>query len=277
MRDLLRRFARKRSAVLGLILLTSIAAAALAAPYLYPGDPYDMVAPPLLWPGLDRSYPLGSDTLGRDEAAGLFHGARTALLIGGVSTAVGLSIGVAIGLIAGYYGRWVDDALMRLTEMFQTMPQFILAVVLVTIFTPSIEAIIAALAIVSWPSVARLVRAETFSLRNREFVQSCRAIGMSDRAILWTQILPNCLTPVLVTVSIMVASAILTEAGLSFLGLGDPNVATWGAMIGAGRDSLRTDWYLVVLPGVAILLTVLSLNLVGEGLNDALNPRLRAR
>jgi peptide/nickel transport system permease protein len=270
-----RQFRRKRSALLGLCLLLAICLMAAAAPWLFPGDPGDLVAPPLLWPGQDPAFPLGSDPLGRDVTAGIFHGAGTALMIGAISTCVALAIGIGVGALAGFYGGWVNDVLMRITEMFQTMPQFILAVVLVAIFTPSVGAIVTALALVSWPPVARLVRAEFLSLREREFVQSCYAIGMSQRAIILTQILPNCLTPVIVTASIIAASAILTEAGLSFLGLGDPNVVTWGAMIGAGRDSLRTAWYLVTIPGVAILATVLSLNLVGEGLNDALNPKLR--
>ncbi|WP_029004839.1 ABC transporter permease [Azorhizobium doebereinerae] len=275
--DLWRLFRRKRTAVLGLAIFLAIVAAALLAPVLYPDDPADMVAPPLLWPGEDMAYPLGTDTLGRDIAAGIMHGARSALMIGGISTLVALAIGITVGALSGYYGGWVNDVLMRVTEMFQTMPQFILAVVLVAIFGPALTSIITALALVSWPPVARLVRAEVMSLREREFVQSCYVIGMSERGIIFGQILPNCLTPIIVTASIMVASAILTEAGLSFLGLGDPNVLTWGAMIGAGRESLRSAWFLVAEPGLAIILVVLSLNLVGEGLNDALNPKLKLR
>ena len=270
-------YCRKHSAVLGLLLFVVIIAAAVAAPIFYPDDPADMVAPPLLWPGSDALFPLGSDPLGRDILAGVLHGARSALFIGSVSTSVALVIGVTVGALAGYYGRWVNDVLMRITEMFQTMPQFILAVVLVAILKPSIGSIVFALSLVSWPPVARLVRAEFLSLREREFVQSCYAIGMSERSIIFGQILPNCLAPIIVTASIMVATAILTEAGLSFLGLGDPNIVTWGAMIGAGRDSMRTAWYLVAVPGVAIIITVLALNLVSEGLNDALNPKLRVR
>ncbi len=271
------RFRRKRSAVLGLVLLLLIIAAAITAPLLYPGDPADMVADPLLWPGTSLAFPLGSDPLGRDLAAGIMWGARGALLIGGVSTAAGLVIGTCVGAVSGYYSGWVNDVLMRITDMFQTMPQFILAVVLVAIFQPSLRSIITALALVSWPPVARLVRAEFLTLREREFVQSCYAIGMRESTIIWGQILPNCFTPIIVTSSIMFASAILTEAGLSFLGLGDPNVVTWGAMIGAGRESMRSAWYLVVVPGGAIVAIVLALNLVGEGLNDALNPKLRLR
>ena len=275
--DLWRRFRTKRSALLGLAILVVVILAAACASLLYPDDPADMVAPPLLWPGLDASFPLGSDPLGRDVAAGLLHGARSALLIGLSSTATALLIGITVGALAGYYGGWVNDVLMRMTEMFQTMPQFILAVVMVAIVGPSLGSIVTAIAFVSWPPVTRLVRAEVLALRDRDFVQSCYAIGMSERAIIWRQILPNCLTPVIVTSSILVATAILTEAGLSFLGLGDPNVVTWGSMIGAGRESMRTEWFLIAIPGLAIVLTVLGLNLVGEGLNDALNPKLRMR
>jgi len=270
-------FRRKRSAVLGLAMLVGICAMAASAPMIFPGDPYDMVAPALLWPGQDAAFPLGTDALGRDLAAGIFHGARTALLIGGISTLVALVIGVTVGALAGYYGAWVNDVLMRVTEMFQTMPQFILAVVLVTILTPSVTATVTAISLVSWPPVARLARAEVMSLRARDFVQSCYAIGMSEMEIVWRQILPNCLSPIIVTASIMIASAILTEAGLSFLGLGDPNMVTWGSMIGAGRESMRTAWYLVAVPGLAVLVTVLACNLAGEGLNDVLNPKLRMR
>jgi peptide/nickel transport system permease protein len=273
--DFFRRFGRRRTALFGAVLLALIVAAAAAAPFLFPEDPWNMVAPPLLWPGQDMAFPLGSDPLGRDIAAGICHGARMALIVGGVSTLAALALGVSIGAVSGYYGGWIGDALMRITEVFQTMPQFIIAIVLVTIFMPSIEVIIVAIALVSWPPLARLVRAEFLSLREREFVQSCHAIGMGDVAIIFRQLLPNALAPVIVTASIMVATAILMEAGLSFLGLGDPNVMTWGTMIAAGRESLRTAWYVAAIPGIAILLTVLSLNLIGEALNDALNPRLR--
>jgi peptide/nickel transport system permease protein len=197
--------------------------------------------------------------------------------VGLVATAVALSLGTAIGAVAGYRGGWVDDALMRLTEFFQTIPSFIFAVVLVAIFQPSLRSIVAAIAMVSWPAVARLVRGEFIALRHREFVQACEALGMPERAIIFRQILPNAAGPVIVTGSLMVATAVLLESGLSFLGLGDPNLMSWGFMIGSSRSVLRQAWWMSAVPGVAILLTVLALNLVGEGLNDALNPRLRQR
>jgi len=215
--------------------------------------------------------------MGRDVLAGLIHGAWVSLLIGLAATAASVGIGTTVGALAGYFGGWVDDALMRLTEVFQTIPNFIFVIVLVTIFKPAIRTIVLAIAIVSWPPIARLVRAEFLTLRRREFVQACIVLGMTESRIIWRQILPNCLAPVIVFGSIMVATAILVEAGLAFLGLGDPNVMSWGKMIGDGRGALRTAWYLSAIPGVAILLTVLSLNLVGEGLNDALNPRIDQR
>src|ERR1700730_11455511 len=158
---------------------------------------------------------------------------------------------------------------------FQTIPPFVFVIVVVVIARPSIRSIVLAIALVSWPAVARLVRAEFLALRHREFVQGCRAVGMGDLRIIFRQILPNALAPIIVTASIMVATAILTESALAFLGLGDANVMSWGSMIGAGREMLRTEWYLTAIPGLAILMTVLALNLIGEGLNDALNPRLR--
>lgn len=272
-----RRYRRNHAAMLGLAMLALVLLIALAGPLLYPGDAWSIVTRPLQWPGENRAFWLGSDSLGRDVAAGIFHGARVSLLIGIVATLVAVLAGVTIGAVAGYYGGWIDDALMRLTEIFQTMPFFVFTIVIVAIFKPSIYTIVLAIATVSWPAVARLVRGQFLALRGREFVQASIAIGMGDARIIFRQILPNTFAPIIVMASVMVATAILTEAGLSFLGLGDPNTMTWGTMIGAGRSMLRTAWYLTAIPGIAILITVLAINLVGEGLNDALNPRLKNR
>ena len=273
-RGLWQRYRKNRAAVLGLGVFGAVVATAVLGPLLYGRDPWALATRPFLWPGDRADFPLGSDAMGRDVLAGLIHGAAVSLTIGLTATAAAVGIGTAIGALAGYLGGWVDDVLMRFTEVFQTIPNFIFVIVLVAIFKPSIRTTVLAIGIVSWPSIARLVRAQCLSLRRREFVQACVALGMSQSRILWRQILPNCLAPVIVLGSIMVATAILVEAGLAVLGLGDPNVMSWGKMIGDGRGSLRTAWYLSAIPGVAILLTVLSLNLVGEGLNDALNPRL---
>jgi len=222
-----------------------------------------------------RAVQLGLLDLGRDLLAGIFHGARVSLAIGGIATAAALGAGVLVGALAGYYGGLMDDLLMRATDAFQTIPPFVFVIVVVVIARPSVASIIMAIALVSWPAMARLVRAEFIALRHREFVQACRAVGMGDWRIIFRQILPNAAAPIIVTTSIMVATAILTESALAFLGLGDANVMSWGSMIGAGREMLRTEWYLTAIPGIAILLTVLALNLIGEGLNDALNPKLR--
>jgi peptide/nickel transport system permease protein len=272
--EFLTRFARNQGAVLGAIVLLAVALLALLAPVLYPGSPWDIVGRPFQQPLQPGAPLLGTDTLGRDIAAGIAHGARVTLLLSLVSTAVALSIGVVLGAFAGYYGGVVDDAIMRFTEFFQTIPNFILLVVLVAIFTPSITSIVIAIGVVSWPPLARIVRGEFLSLRSREFVQAAVVIGQSNLRIIFTQVLPNSLAPVIVSASLMVATAVLLESALSFLGLGDPNLMSWGYMIGAARTVLRQAWWMSFFPGVAIALTVLALNLVGEGLNDALNPRL---
>ncbi|MGM0782918.1 MAG: ABC transporter permease [Pseudomonadota bacterium] len=268
------RFAQNRGALIGLIILTLIIAMAALAPLLYPESPWRMVQRPFLPPLEMNGFPLGTDTMGRNVAAGLMHGAWVSLLIGFVSTSVALLIGVPLGAVAGYYGGLIDDGLMRFTEFFQTIPNFALAIVLVAIMQPSVTSIVLAIALVSWPPVARLVRAEFLSLRHREYVEAARLVGQGNATIILRQILPNTLSPIIVLASLMVATAILLESALSFLGLGDPNVMSWGYMIGAARTVIRQAWWLSFFPGVAILLTVLALNLVGEGLDDALNPKL---
>ncbi|SFV09029.1 peptide/nickel transport system permease protein [Methylobacterium sp. 174MFSha1.1] len=273
-RRALRAFLRNPTALSGLAILGLVAAAALAAPVAYPDDPLGMVAQPFLWPGQDPAYPLGTDSLGRDVAAGIAHGARVSLLVGFAAAATGLAVGVLVGAAAGYAGGRIDRALGRLIALFQTIPSFILLVVLVAIAQPSIPAITLAIGATSWPTVARLTRAEFRSLREKDFVTAARGLGYGPVRIVVAEILPNALPPIVVTASVMVASGILMESALSFMGLGDPNVLSWGSMIGSGREVLRSAWYLTAIPGVAIVLSVLALNLVGDGLNDALNPRL---
>jgi peptide/nickel transport system permease protein len=267
------RFSRNRSAVFGLGVLGIVVLMALTAPLVFPDDPFSLAGQSMSPPG-ENGFLLGSDSLGRDVASGIAHGASTSLMIGLVATLVATTIGVLFGAMAGYYGGLIDDLLMRITEMFQTIPSFIFAILLVAIMKPSIESIVIAIAVVSWPGVARLVRGEFLSMRNREFVQACHTVGMGDMRIMLGEILPNCLSPIIVIGSLMVATAILIESGLAFLGLGDPNIMSWGFQIGAGRTLLRSAWWVCTFPGIAILLTVLAINLVGEGLNDALNPRL---
>jgi peptide/nickel transport system permease protein len=276
-RGVWRALLRNPSALAGLLLLTAFILLALFANHFFPGDPLDMVAAPFEWPGADPQYWLGTDSLGRDVAAGIAHGTRVSLLIGASSAAIGLVIGTLVGAIGGFFGGIVDDLLVRVTELFQTVPSFLLVIVIVAIGRPNVTIIALAIGIASWPTVARIVRAEFRTLRNADFVLAARSQGFSNTRIIFGEILPNALPPVIVTASVMVASAILIESSLSFLGMGDPNAVSWGSMIGAGRDSLRTAWYLTAIPGVAIVLAVLALNLLGDGLNDALNPRLRQR
>ncbi len=270
-----RRFRRNRGAVAGAATLALVVAAALVGPLLYPVDPFDMVGRPAQ-PPFGR-YLLGTDVAGRDILAGILNGARISLVIGLLASLGATAVGVLFGAIAGYYGGRIDDVLMRVTEFFLTIPSFVLAVVVVAIFQPSVVTVTAAIAIVSWPSVARLARGEFIAQRDRDYVRGCRAIGMPDWEIILLQIMPNALPPVIVVSSLMVATAILTESGLSFLGLGDPNLVSWGYMIGVARTVLRTSWWMAAIPGAMILVTVLAINLVGEGLNDALNPKLRKR
>ena len=270
------RYRRNRTAVLGLGILFTILFMAATAHLFYPEDPFRLVGRPLSGP-FENGFLLGSDSLGRDVASGIVHGAKTSLLIGLIATLVSIFIGVFFGAFAGYFGGRVDDLLMRITEIFQTIPSFIFAILLVAIMKPSIFSIVIAIAVVSWPGVARLVRGEFLSLKNREFVQACHTIGMSDLRVMLREILPNCLSPIIVIGSLMVATAILIESGLAFLGLGDPNIMSWGFQIGAGRTMLRSAWWVCTFPGIAILITVLAINLIGEGLNDALNPRLKER
>ena len=270
------RYKRNRSAVLGQVIILSILFMAATAGIFFPEDPFRLIGKPLSAP-LANGFLLGSDSLGRDVAAGIAHGAKTSLLIGLIATIAAVFIGIIFGALAGYYGGKIDDLLMRITEIFQTIPSFVFAILLVAIMKPSIESIIIAITVVSWPAVARLVRGEVKGLKNREFVQACHTLGMRDLRIMVREILPNCLSPIIVIGSLMVATAILIESGLAFLGLGDPNIMSWGFQIGAGRTLLRSAWWVCTFPGIAILVTVLAINLVGEGLNDALNPRLRER
>ena len=272
-----RRFSRNKGAVFGLIVLMLVALVTALGPFIAQNNPWDMIGTPFAAPMAEQGLLLGTDTMGRDILSGIVTGARVSLLIGVVSTVVSLLIGVSIGAVSGYFGGWVDATLMRFTELFQAIPSFALAIVLVAIFQPSVQSIVTAIAIVSWPPVARLVRSEFLTLRQRDFVAAAQLAGQSTPRIILTQILPNAASPIVVMASLMVATAILLESSLSFLGLGDPNQMSWGYMVGSARTVLRQAWWMAVFPGVAILLTVLALNLVGEGLNDGLNARADGR
>lgn len=277
MKAVFRDLLRNPGAAIGVVILGFVVLVAVFGPWLYPRSPWQMVQQPFLPPFTVPGFLFGTDALGRDITAGLIHGAGVSLLVGLVSTFASLLIGIPVGAIAGYAGGTTDDLLMRFSEFFQTVPNFALAIVLVAIMQPSLTSIVLSIAVVSWPPVARLVRGEVLSLRSREYVQAAVVAGHSDFWIIWHEVLPNTLSPIVVLSSLMVATAILLESSLDFLGLGDPNVMSWGFMVGAGRTVMSKAWWITTFPGIAILLTVLALNLIGEGLSDALNPLIAGR
>jgi len=270
-----RRLTRSLTIRAGLFLIVVVATMALVAGWLHPGDPLELVGGPLMAPFEDPQIWLGTDSQGRSVAAQLFHGARTSLLIGFCATGIAVVVGVVVGAISGYYGGWVDTLLMRVTEAFQTVPNFILLLVLVVIFGSRLSTLAVVIGVVSWTAPARLTRAEFLTLRGREFVQACRGLGMSDARIIFGEILPNALPPVIIYTSVVMALSILLESSLAFLGFSDPDIASWGNLIADGRKVLRTTWFVAALPGFFILITVLGISLVGQGVNDALNPRLQ--
>jgi peptide/nickel transport system permease protein len=275
MRSGLARFARNRMALFGAAVLLCLFLLVALTPIIYPDDPFKLAGPALRPPG--GRFWLGTDTLGRDVAAEIAYGARTSLIIGVGATLAAIVFGAVIGGLAGYYRGKTETALMRVTEFFQTIPAFIFALLIVAILSPSVTSEIIAIAAVSWPSIARLVRGEFVSLGGREFVQACAGLGASDARIIFHHMLPNCASSIIAVGSLLIGTAILLEAGLAFLGLGDPNIMSWGLIISAGRAVLRSAWWICTFPGIAILLTVLGINLIGDGLNEALNPRLRER
>ncbi|KQW72814.1 ABC transporter permease [Phenylobacterium sp. Root77] len=270
--DFLRRFSQNRLALAGLILLGLVLLVALLAPVISPEDPLRIVGPALSAP-FTPGFPLGTDALGRDMLAMLVHGARTTLLIGVAAACTAILIGVTVGAIAGYYGGVVGASFTRLIELFQTIPGLIFLLAVVSFVGPQLIFVVLAIGLISWESIARLTRGEFLTWRKRDFVLAGRTIGMGDLQIIFGEILPNAIGPVLAVSTLSIAGAILAESGLSFLGLGDPSVTTWGRLIGEGRGLIRTAWYVCAIPGVAIVLTVFALSLVSDGLNDVLNPR----
>lgn len=270
-------FRRNKAAVMGLILLTIVILVTLFGPTLYPVDPFEITWAPFTAPGEESTVPLGTDYLGRDILAGIVNGGRITLAVGTAAALITVVIGIFVGAIAGYYGGIADEILMRITEFFQVLPPLLFAMVLVSLFEPTARTIAMAIGIVSWTQTARLTRAEFLKIKNLEYVKAARAIGASDARIIWRVILPNALPPLIVSATLIIGVAILFEAGLSFLGLGDPNVMSWGLMIGSNRQFILDSWWAVTFPGVAIFITVLSVSLIGDGLNDAFNPKLRER
>lgn len=275
-REAAKMFMRNTSAVIGLVLFVAIILISLLGPGIMGTDPFELAGMPMAPPGSEMTI-LGSDYLGRDILTGLIYGGRATLAVGFVAAFLSVFIGVVVGALSGYYGGWVDEILMRITEFFQVLPSLLFAMVLVTLFSPTIWTISIAIGIVSWTNTARLARGEFLRLKQLDYVLAERTIGASNSRIIWKVILPNAVAPLIVSATLAVGTAILFEAGLSFLGLGDPNMMSWGLMIGNNRPYILVTWWAVTFPGIAIFLTVLSISLIGDGLNDALNPRLRDR
>ena len=270
------RFYRSWEGMLGAGILVAIGLMAVLAPIIRPGDPQALVALPLLPPFTNALWPLGTDRLGRDILSGILHGARATLIVAMVATMVTVGLGTIMGTMAGFMGKKIDEVIMRLAEAFQAIPGFILVLALVAVLGSSISSIIVGIAASSWAGLARVMRAEILSLKEREFVAADRAIGMHPIKIAFWEVLPNALPALFSMTSIIVAGAILIEAAISFLGLGDPNYVSWGKMIAEGRTVLRSAPYLSIIPGVAIVLVVLAVNLVGEGIIEITNPRKKS-
>ncbi len=250
--------------LLGLTLLAPALISLLAAPLISPGDPFASVGEPFQPPSL--AFPLGTDDLGRNMLSAVIHGAQTSLTVGLSVAAIALSLGLFIGLIAGFSGLFFDEILMRITEFFQVIPRFFLAVLVVSMFGGNIFHLIMVLALTSWSGLARIARAETLSLREREFVRSAYALGCGTGRILFRHIFPHVWRPLLATTALVVNSAILAEAGLSYLGLSDPDVMSWGYLIGNAQNFMHRAWWLSVLPGVSISITVLGIGLIVDSL-----------
>jgi peptide/nickel transport system permease protein len=272
-----RVFRRNKAALLGLGMLSLVVLAMLFGPSLYPVDAFDLAGAPFTEPFTDRNVWLGTDYLGRDILAGMVVGGRATVTVGLSAALITVTIGILVGAIAGYFGGWVDEGLMRITELFQVLPSLLFAMVLVTLFSPSLLVVTIAIGAVSWTSTARLARAEFMRLRKLEYVSAARALGAGNVRLMLREILPNALPPLIVSATLIIGVAILFEAGLSFLGLSDPNVMSWGLMIGANRRNILECWWGVTFPGIAIFVTVLAVSLIGDGLNDAFNPRLHQR
>jgi peptide/nickel transport system permease protein len=270
-------FRLNHAALVALVILILIVIMAVIGPSLYGRDPYDMVWAPFTRPGENWDFILGTDYLGRDLLAMIINGTRVSIIIGLAAAFVSVFIGVTVGALAGFYRGWVEEALMRFTEFFQVLPTLLFSMVIVALFGASLPIITLAIGVVSWTAVARITRSEFLRIRELEYVMASRASGATNAKLMFRVILPNALPPIIVQSALMVGSAILFEAGLSFLGLTDPNVVSWGQIIGSNRTYFLDASFTVTIPGVAIFVTVLCISLVGDGLNDALNPKLRAR
>jgi peptide/nickel transport system permease protein len=267
--------ARITGGAVGMILTLALVVVAIFAGSIAPMDPFASVGPPLAPPS--RANVLGTDDLGRDLLAGIVHGARTSLMVVLSVTALTAVIGMTIGAVAGYRAGTTDDVLMRLTELVQVIPRFFLAVLVVALFGPGLDRLVLVLGLTSWPAIARVVRAETLSLARREFVDAAHALGVPAGRVLMRHILPNALPAAVVVISVNAGTVILMEAGLGFIGLGDPRAISWGYLANNAQRFLRVAWWMTLFPGLAIALAVLGMNLLGDALNDLRDPRIRGR
>lgn len=268
-------FLRSKPAVLGTLLIVLFSFSAIFAPWVAPHDPYTMnLLNPYLPPG-SEGHLLGTDNFGRDILSRIIYGSRISLLIGIVVVSIAAVLGTFLGLIAGYFGGWVDNLVMRLVEIFYAFPFLILVIAVIAIFGPSIFNVMWVLGVVSWPFYARLVRGQVLALKNMEYVEAARATGTGPWRIMLKHVLPNSVTPILVAATFGIPEAILASAALGFLGLGvQPPTPEWGVMVSEGKDLIRRAPYMIAWPGFAIMLIVLSFNFIGDGLRDALDPRL---
>ncbi len=279
--DQLEKLFRNKTGVAGLIIITIFVFLAIFAPLISPHDPvenalYEQLKPPVWEEGGAMKNILGTDDLGRDMLSRLIYGARVSLMVGLVSVGIALFIGTFFGAIAGYYGGWLDNIIMRIMDIILAFPGILLAIVIVAYLGPGLKNAMMAIGIIAIPRFARIVRASVLEENEKDYVLAARAVGARNRRIIFNTILPNCLAPIIVQASLGFGSAILDAAGLSFLGLGaQPPIPEWGAMIAMGRSMILRAWWVMTLPGLAILLGVLGFNLLGDGLRDALDPRLR--
>ncbi|GHC78940.1 ABC transporter permease [Limoniibacter endophyticus] len=264
------RFSVNVGAMIGITIVGIIVVLAILAPSLPIYDPLQLTTS-FLPPSLQ--HPMGTDALGADVFSNVIHGARVSLIVGLCAVITSTIIGVTIGAASGYFGGNTDTGLMRLAEMFQIMPQFFLAIVIVALFGASIWNVVLVIGVLTWPVTARLLRAEFLTLRKRDYVDAARNLGMSHFDIVFREIMPNALPPIIVNCTLQISSAILLQTSLAFLGLGDPNAISWGTMLHTAQDYFSRAWWMAAFPGLALFLTTLSLNLVGDGLNDALNPK----
>ncbi|MDO0821487.1 nickel transporter permease [Desulfosporosinus nitroreducens] len=271
------RLKRNRLAIFGLFLVVFLILVALFANVIAPYDPVQIaLKDSLKEPNL--AHLMGTDVLGRDIFSRIIYGARASLIIGVVATSISVVIGVIIGAFSGYYGGWLDSLMMRITDIFSAFPFFLLAIAIMTFLGPSLLNIFFALGIVGWTNYARLVRGQVILVKESKYIEAARSIGAKDRRIILRHILPNAIAPVIVYTALNIGGVILAEAGLSFLGLGvRPPAPSWGSMLAEGKDFIFNASWLVVWPGVAIFLTVLGYNLLGDGLRNALDPRLNLR